>query len=138
MLGEDEDVVDICFSNSNKPGITLPMLSSRSSSAREIAALLRHALGHLEGDELAKKVAAILDHGRETYGWKYPPSWKTNPDGFLGHLDEICIHMAEFYDEGEEPTGSASGRRRRRRRRRRRPPQWTRIEAEAIARCARR
>ena len=110
MLGEDEDVVDICFSN--KPGITLPMLSSRSSSAREIAALLRHALGHLEGDELAKKVKEILDHGRETYGWEYPPSWKTNPDGFLGHLDKILAHttMAEFYDndEGEEPTGGAS------------------------------
>ena len=86
------------------------MLSSRSSSAREIAALLRHALGHLEGDELAKKVAAILDHGRETYGWKYPPSWKTNPDGFLGHLDKILAHtdMTEFYDEGEEPTGGGS------------------------------
>ena len=87
---ESEEQVDIFFRNPVAKRGEEPLLHSNCSAAKQIAALVRYALLRYFGDELTEKVAAILNEGKQRYGWKFDDSWLKSPQHFLDQLEAIC------------------------------------------------
>lgn len=73
-----------------------PLFHPDHSCAREIAALLRHALlpyGN-DGEALAEKVLEIVKDGQAIHDWKGAEvdAWKKAPRSFLEYLKYIISH----------------------------------------------
>lgn len=93
MAEEGQETWADIFFPEKKESTGPPLFHPEHSGAREIAALLRHALlpyGN-DGEVLAEKVLEIVKDGQAIHGWKGKEvdKWKKTPSSFLEHLNYI-------------------------------------------------